>query len=135
MTGNNRKAKANIARIEAASARFTRWLDYYVRKITWIVEGKIGGAQFRRDRWLKSQADKEARTKAEAQVAHAHKRAEQMRGLTAEQRSVASVLLGRQEETLVRRRQVEGWARTPERAQERDRGHERGRDRGRVREG
>ncbi len=45
LTGNNVKAKQSIARIDVASARFIRWLDYYDRKVTWMVEGSRLGAR------------------------------------------------------------------------------------------
>ena len=123
LTGNNMKAKKGIARIDAASARFTRWLDFWDRKATWLAEGKIGGAKFRHERVLKSEADRENK------IAHAKKRAGQMRGLTDELRGIAAMLMGRQEQTLVRRRQVEGWAKEPSRDQERGREAGRGRER------
>ena len=115
LTGNNEKAKRDIARIDAASARFTRWLDYWDRKVTWMVEGKIGGAAYRRQRWMDSKAERENGSRDEAKIAHAQKRAAQMKGLTDELRGIAAVLMGRQEDTLVRRRQIEGWARPVER--------------------
>ncbi|MBG1233969.1 MobQ family relaxase [Aestuariivirga litoralis] len=116
LTGNNLKAKQEIARVDAASARFMKWMDYWDRKATWIIEGKIGGPGFRRERMLASRQNRESQASLVAQIAHAQKRSAQMKALTTELRGIAAVLMGRQEQGLQRRRQIEGWARPADRA-------------------
>lgn len=108
LTGNNLQAKRDIARIDAASARFTRWLDYQDQKATYWIEGQMGGAAFRRARWQEAQASRE---QAQRKAAHARKRAAQLKALVSELRQLAAALGGRQAAVLRRTRQVEGWAR------------------------
>lgn len=129
LAGNNAKLKADIARIDARSARFDRWIDYYDRKITWWVEGQIGGAAFRRERWLKAQAAREAKAEAERKIAHARKRAAQLRALTTELRQIVALLAGRQEAGLRRARQIAAWGRVAAREAGRALTPQRGRER------
>lgn len=113
LAGNNAKAKADLARIDRASATFTRWLDHWDRKASWYMEGQIKGAAFRRDRWLAGQQAKAAREEAVRKAEHARKRAAQMKALTQELRQIAALLGWRQETGHKRERQVEGWLRGP----------------------
>lgn len=131
LAGNNQRLKADLARIQAASARFDRWLDHWDRKATWDIDGAVHGAAFRRERWLKAQADREARANAERKAAHARKRADQMRALTAALRQALTMLGLRQEAGLRRLRQVEGWGRVQPRDIARALGAAPARDRGR----
>jgi signal transduction histidine kinase len=123
LTGNNQRAKESIARLNAASARLDRWIDYYDRKITWLVEGQLGGPAFR-------QARAEAAAAQRRKVAHAQRRADMAKAVAQEVRGLVAALMGQQEKTLVRRRQVEGWTRPHGREQDRGRArHPEGRTR------
>lgn len=105
LSGNAQQTKAAIARLEARSARFDRWIDYYDRKLTWLVDrpGPSGGAEA-----------------LARKVAHVQHRTGVVQGVVQEVRSLVSALMGAEEKTLVRRRQVEGWARPTGRVQERE---------------
>ncbi|WP_341871595.1 MobQ family relaxase [Pannonibacter carbonis] len=129
LTGNNMKAKADIARIQRASARFTQWLDYYDRKATWYLEGQMKGAAFHRQRWLKAQADKARQAELARKAEHARRRAAQLKALTSELRALVAILSGREEAGLKRVLQVEGWARAGGREAARGRPEGRGRKR------
>jgi hypothetical protein len=126
LTGNNLQAKRDLARIDAVSARLTRWLDYQDQKATYWIEGKVGGAAFRRERWQQAQATRE---QAQRKAAHAKKRASQLQVIVSELRQLAAVLSGRQAAGLRRTRQVEGWARLAGREVARETGRPRGRTR------
>jgi hypothetical protein len=127
LTGNNLKAKQDIARYQKYAARFSQWMDYYDRKATWYLEGQIKGAAFRRERWLKAQAARQEREmerlrleEAKRKAEHARKRAEQLRELTNELRSLVAILTVREESGLRRALQVAGWGRVADRADARD---------------
>lgn len=107
LSGNAQQMKDGIARLEARSARFDRWIDYYDRKLTWLVDGR----------------GRPGATEALVhKVAHVEHRTAMVRGVVQEVRSLVAALMGQQEKTLVRRRQVEGWARSGGRAVERGQG-------------
>lgn len=108
LTGNSQATKARVARLEAASARFDRWIDYYDRKAAWLADGRPGGGERDRERALK--------------IRHAQRRSEQTKSIVADVRNLVAMLLGHQEKTLQRRRQVEGWARPMGRAQGKSKG-------------
>lgn len=59
--------KQDIARYNAYAAGSTAGWTYRDRKATWWMEGKIGGAGFRRERWLAAQEQKVTRDEAEAE--------------------------------------------------------------------
>lgn len=129
LAGNNAKLKTDLARIDAQSARFQQWIDYYDRRATWWLEGKIGGAAVRYERWQKAKTERERRQIAWEKAQHAKKRAAQLRALTNDLRLVVGFLRGRQEQVLTRTRQVEGWGRVAGRSQNRAQRHGRGRSR------
>jgi hypothetical protein len=129
LAGNNAKLKADIARIEARSARFQQWIDYYDQKATFWLDGKIGGAGYRYQRWQQAKTDRERRQVEWEKAQHAKKRAAQMKAITTELRQLAGLLGGRQEAGLRRTRQVEGWARAAAREGGRVLSPSRGRER------
>lgn len=110
LAGNNAKLKADLARIEARSARFSQWIDYYDRKATWWLDGKIGGAGYRYQRWQQAKTERERRQVEWEKAQHARKRAAQLKALTTELRQLAAMLAGRQEAGLRRAHHLErGW--------------------------
>jgi hypothetical protein len=111
LAGNNAKLKADLSRIEARSARFQQWIDYYDRKATWWLDGKIGGAGYRYQRWQQARTERERRQIEQEKARHARKRAAQLQAITTGLRQLAALLSGRQEAGLRRARQVEGWGR------------------------
>jgi hypothetical protein len=133
LAGNNAKVKADLARIDRQSARFSRWLDYQNQKATWWLDG-LQGPEFRRQRWLQSKETREREARAREKAAHAAKRAQQMKALVTQLQQLSAALSFRQERGLQRATQIErGWgkaiAREAQRGLERSMGRERERQR------
>ncbi len=128
LAGNNAKLKTDIARIEAQSARFQQWIDYWDRRATWWLEGKLGGKAYRYERWAKAKTERERRQVEWEKAQHAQRRAAQLKVLITEIRQIGALLMGRQEKTLVRAHQIErGWGKELAREVQRGREHSWGR--------
>lgn len=102
LSGNTRRVKHIIQRMESASTRLDRWLDYYDRKLTWLMETRPYGRA------------------TQSKITHAQYRAAFVRDVVAEVRSLVAALLGQQERMLVRQLQIEHWSRALDRKPLRD---------------
>lgn len=117
LTGNNVRAKRDLARIQRRMARFDRWIDHFDRKATLWIDRMTTTRQQRFLRWQAAEAERaEAARKAE----HARRRAAQMREITTALRQMAAALGFRLEGGLARTRQVEGWTRAAVRPRDRE---------------
>lgn len=130
LAGNNAKLKADIARIDAQSARMNRWMDYYATKAVWWLEGNLAGSAHRYRRWRDAQTEREKRAAAQAEAARCERRAAMLRGVLNELSKTLNVLMLREEHGIQRRRQIErGWGREVGRELDRQWGRGRSRQR------
>jgi hypothetical protein len=126
LAGNNAKLKADIARIDARSARLHQWMDYYEQRATWWAEGKIGGAGHRYKRWREAQDARERREVERRQAERARVRAAKLKALVNDLSRAMSLLSFRQERGIQRMRQLErGWGQGRSVARDRSRARER----------
>ncbi|MGU9982469.1 MobQ family relaxase [Phreatobacter sp. HK31-P] len=126
LAGNNAKLKADLARIDARSARLQQWMDYYEQRATWWAEGKIGGAGHRYKRWREAQDARERREVERRQAERAKARAAQLKSLVNQLSRAMALLSFRQERGIQRMRQLErGWGQGREMARDRDRSRQR----------
>lgn len=130
LIGNDRKLKQDLININRRCDRLRRKMDYWDRRITFKVEGLMGGKKFRFDRWT-AQQEKAKQEEAARIKEHARRRRQQLQRMMVQLEQLIAGKSRTREAGLVRQREVEGWLRDIGRDTERQRdGRERaGRER------
>lgn len=120
VAGNNDQLRRELETINRRFDRYQRKMDYWERRIAFWSEGKVRGGGFRFDRWKAAEEEKQRRQKAE----HARQRFQQLVRMMKQLEDFMRLGGNRRERGLVRKRELEGWARL---AQMRERSREKGR--------
>lgn len=130
--GNDNALRRDLKEIDRRFDRLQRKLDYWERRVSFKIEGMIGGKTFRFNRWQAAQAEKARKEAARQQAEHARKRLAQIHTLMRGLESILTQGRHRREQGLVRAREVERWIEAAALIRGRKRGWSRGGE-GRVR--
>lgn len=103
VVGNDQKLKRELEVVTRRFDRYQRKMDYWERRIAFSIEGKMGGPQFRFERWQEAERRKK--------VEHARKRFAQLVAMMAKLEDMMRLGGFQREKGLVRIRELEGWLR------------------------
>lgn len=130
LTNNSERYRRDSEAINRRVDRLNRKADYWQRRATFHVEGLFTNRAQRFQRWQAAEAKKADRALAERRAAHARRRLAQLQRVLDVVQGVLAKTTRRQDLTLWRVREVEGWVRA---LRSHGRAPGRGRTRGRWR--